>query len=213
MTLHAWAKKFNVSGTWVEQWAQDTLDFWHKASLSRELRGKVPEGESEGPLICTGSPIVRQSSGVEMSYPSPSLDGRTAADVFSCNLTGTPFARLSHGITIGGDASVLWSPGEDDETAFRRHMRATLEAALDEFFKHAVECGASGQISIPKDPEDLDLKIECAALYVLCNVSRPRLAELTHRVGKEAMYLWLKDTVEELLDLRMPPRGHRSSVY
>jgi hypothetical protein len=89
-------------------------------------------------------------------------------------------------------------------------MHAGLKAALDEFFGHAVECGASGQISIPAN---LDLKIECAALYLLCSVSRADLVKRlksTH-VGKEAMYGWLKEATV-LLDLRMPPGGHRSAV-
>src|ERR1017187_5338458 len=78
MTLDAWAKSFNVAGTWVEAWAQDVLDAWREG-------------------IRYPAPAVSESGVLTMWYPSPD-DGHTAADVFSCHLTGTPLAQLQHGI-------------------------------------------------------------------------------------------------------------------
>src|ERR1017187_7670728 len=180
MTLDAWAKSFNVAGTWVEAWTQDVRDAWREG-------------------IRYPAPAVSESGVLTMWYPSPD-DGHTAADVFSCHLTGTPLAQLQHGIIFGGDASACWNPGENDETAFRRRMHARLDDALDDFFRHAPEFGASSRITIPKG---LDLKIECAALYLLCSVSRADLVKRlksTH-VAKEAMYNWLQDAMQ-VLDLR-----------
>ncbi len=190
MTLDAWAKSFNVAGTWVEAWAQDVLDAWREG-------------------IRYPAPAVSESGVLTMWYPSPD-DGHTAADLFSCHLTGTPLAQLQHGIIFGGDASACWNPGEDDETAFRRRMHARLDDALDDFFRHAPEFGASSRITIPKG---LDLKIECAALYLLCSVSRADLVKRlksTH-VAKEAMYNWLQDAMQ-VLDLRTKLPRHRFSV-
>src|SRR2546429_9932387 len=31
-SLHDWAESFNVSKTWVEQWAQDALDSWREGT-------------------------------------------------------------------------------------------------------------------------------------------------------------------------------------
>ena len=90
MTLDAWAKSFNVAGTWVEAWAQDVLDAWREG-------------------IRYPAPAVSESGVLTMWYPSPD-DGHTAADLFSCHLTGTPLAQLQHGIIFGGDASACWNP-------------------------------------------------------------------------------------------------------
>src|ERR1039457_3759355 len=155
------------------------------------------------------APAVSGSRVLTLGYPSPD-DGHTAADLFSCHLTGTPLAQRQHGIIFGGDASACWNPGEDDETAFRRRMHARLDDALDDFFRHAPEFGASSRITIPKG---LDLKIECAALYLLCSVSRADLVKRlksTH-VAKEAMYNWLQDAMQ-VLDLRTKLPRHRFSV-
>ncbi len=89
-------------------------------------------------------------------------------------------------------------------------MHARLDDALDDFFRHAPEFGASSRITIPKG---LDLKIECAASYLLCSVSRADLVKRlksTH-VAKEAMYNWLQDAMQ-VLDLRTKLPRHRFSV-
>jgi hypothetical protein len=186
MSLQDWAKLFYVSNTWVEEWARGTLESWRGGGY--------------------GAPVTSESGDVDMWYLPPK-DGRTDADTFTCTLEATPRARLEFGATIGGDSTVWFNVGEDDETAFRRYMHSRLDAALDDFFKRAVEVGASRRIYIPSD---LNLKIECAALYVLCQQSKDELVKglQSNHVSAPTIYGWLKEAME-LLELKMRPAGHR----
>jgi hypothetical protein len=178
MTPKHWAELFNQSGTWLEQYADDALDFW------RSYPQIGPE---------SGNPLV---------YPGPRSES-TAADVFSFATEAMPLSRIQHGITLGGDPSVIWQPAEDDETAFRRQIHQKLDAALDEYFQNAVASGTSIKIRIPTD---LNFKIETTALYLLCDKSCRDLITLPKNPGfpnveEDAMRKWLRETTT-LLRLR-----------
>jgi hypothetical protein len=56
VNVREWAKSFNVVGTWVEQWAQDTLDAWRKGTF-------YPP------------PIASESGNLTMWYPRTRMAG------------------------------------------------------------------------------------------------------------------------------------------
>src|ERR1019366_6589804 len=87
MSLHDWAKSYNVAGTWLEQWAKDTLDSWRVSALpDTEADGlprpwyimsppdPVPPGmrpnRRDGRIACP-PPLVLESDGIGMAYPLP----------------------------------------------------------------------------------------------------------------------------------------------
>jgi hypothetical protein len=85
-------------------------------------------------------------------------------------------------------------------------MHRKLDSALDQFFTR------SQRILIPSD---LSLKIEVAAMYILCGNTRDELVaalkpESPH-VATEAMYVWLREAMG-ILELKMRPRGYHSIV-
>ena len=44
LSLQEWAKSFNVSQTWVEQWAQDALDYWRTSQLRAAAKAAREKG-------------------------------------------------------------------------------------------------------------------------------------------------------------------------
>jgi hypothetical protein len=148
------------------------------------------------------APVAQQGKELWMVYPLPRKH-HTPDDVFSFKLKDMPFAESQVGSTIGGDANRLWEAGENDADAFRRRTHGELDAALDQFYE------SSRKIIVPAD---LDLKIEAAALYLLCETDASELAVLTSkRVSEDTILNWLNEAIT-LLDLKMKPRGHRQRL-
>ena len=225
LSLQDWAGAFSVSGTWVEQWAQDAIDSWRAWELNAAVQASREKGGWTKPwwimvphdpaaettpinlYRALPAPRVLESGEMEMWYPPP-RSTETDDDLFSCTLEDIPIAQQQHGITIGRDVSEF-----DGEAGFRRYMHRKLDSALDQFFLGGPAwTGLRAAKRIPI-PADLDLKIEVAAMYVFCGNTRDELVaalkpESPH-VGAEALYGWLKEAMR-LLDLKMRLPGHRS---
>jgi hypothetical protein len=142
---------------------------------------------------------VLETGKLEIVYPLPrasETDIPIAGSSASWTLTEALFesgACEQHGTTIGGAPGLNSDPCPHcgrKATAKRRKLRKRLD----------------------DETADLDFKIECAALYVLCQKSRDELAgALKPHVMAPAMYVPLRKAML-LLDLKMRPPGHRAIV-
>jgi hypothetical protein len=215
MSLHAWAKLFNVAGTWVEEWAKDTLDSWRaSAPLDAEADGSprpwyilsppdpVPPGmrpnRRDGRIACP-PPLILESDKLDMEYLLPRASD-TEVPVADGSPSWTQPQYLFENDACEQHRSLIGSPWLDvDEcsrcgrkvSTKRRKLRQRLN---DETAKR-------------------DSKIECAAVYVLSARTIEQLAEVWKpAMSKPAMYGWLKEAMA-LLDLPMRPRGHRAIVH
>lgn len=183
MSVHQWAEMFGQADTWMEQWADGTLEAWRL--------GTKP------------APAVDKAGNIEVVFEYPD-DGQTSDDTFTCTLTSTPISRLSHRVSIGGPP--WWDSGSrDDRDDFRKMMHRHLDIYLDQYFATALRLGASREMKLPTN---LDIKLEVAALYILCVVSRKNLAEAVHQ-AEATVYDWLTEAVE-LLQLRTRVPGHQT---
>jgi hypothetical protein len=190
MTPHEWAKSFNLAGTWVEEWAQDTLEFW---VMFPDLG---PEGSNPG----------NNEQPIEVSYPPP-CDEKNDADVFSFKISVVPISKLALGITVGG--SLRKDEPEDDWQRFKKRVHASLDFALEEYCQNAVRSGASDELLVPSD---LDLKVEVTAAYFFCGMSPAQLRyRLVTKVGDNStVYRWIKE-IAKLLNIPMKASGHQSN--
>src|SRR5580704_16273193 len=68
LSVADWAQQFNLTGTWVQEWAEDTLRAWRT--------GTCP------------TPVI-EGTDLKAYYPSP----RSQPDTFSCVIKGTPLSR------------------------------------------------------------------------------------------------------------------------
>jgi hypothetical protein len=179
-----WAESLGQGGTWIEVWAEDTIRGWRT--------GAQPV------------PRIRETGELEPLSLYPRTEGPDN-ETFTCTLTDTMLSRLSHRVSVGGGP--WWeSDSEDDRDIFRKAMHAKLDSELDRFFAIAVRSGASKEIKLPSD---LELKLEAAALYLLCGVDRQALSNEIHKAA-QTVYEWLIDVVR-LLGLKMKRRGHPTS--
>jgi len=203
MSLHKWAQSFNISGTWVEQWADDTLDSWRTFALPDKTDGSpkpwyilsppdpLPPGmrpkRRDGRIACR-PPIALESDKLDVEYPLPrasEVDAPIANS--SAPWTQTEALFENDGTTIGGAPGLNIDPcphcgRKAIGKRRKRYKRLDEETAL------------------------LDSKIECAAVYLLCRASIDELAKKRH-ASPSAMYGWLKEAMA-LLDLKMRPHGH-----
>lgn len=171
--VRRWTAAIYQGGKWLEQWAEDTLDYWRHSPRTAE----------------------------RLIYPLPRVGSEDDDFRFATKIT--PVSREQVGIVFGGDRN-LWADVSSEEL-LRRNAREQLEAALDQYFASARE--RWGAVAIPKD---LNLKIETAALYVLCGATRSDLAArlvATHTTEK-TIWDWLSEVLP-LLQLRMRPPGRR----
>jgi hypothetical protein len=183
ITEQDWAASFGVAGTWIEEWAKDTLQSWR-----------------EQPSYCPAP----DDAGKRWVFFATPRDGETEADVFSFEISAKPLCRLSFGVTIGG--YLQDGEPEDDWERFKRQMHESLDNALKAFRMKAVQSGSSREIIVPSD---LDLKLELAALYLFSNKSPTELAE-NAAVARDrtVVYRWLKEILT-LLELPMKMAGHQ----
>lgn len=197
MTVRQWVVALGVAGTWIEQWAENAIEYWR-----------------------TNPPTFRGNGEVEMWFPAP-RDGQTAADVFTYSVTDTPRSRASLGVTMGG--SLKWytqRPGDPEPVAqhdplndweqFKKEQHAMLEDALNRYQENAVHSGASDRIAIPAE---LDRKLEIAALYVFCGMSPERIWNRGRNgihADRTTINRWLKE-VMPLLDLKMRRPGRKKA--
>lgn len=215
MSLHDWAELFNVAGTWVEQWARDTLDSWLVSALADpEADGSprpwyilsppdpVPPGmrpnRRDGRIACP-PPLVLVSDKLDMEYPLP-----RASD------TDVPVAG----------ASPSWTQPEDlfENDACGQHGTLIGASWLD--IDECSRCGRKVSAKRRKLRQRLndatakrDSKIECAAVYVLSARTLEQLTKVFKpAMSKPAMYGWLREAMG-LLDLPLRPRGHRPIVH
>jgi hypothetical protein len=187
ITAHEWADSLNVAGTWIEQWAEDTLQAWRLE-----------------PYLCDIAPGPNNTANGSVLYPPP-RDRQTEADVFSFKISATPMCRLLFGITIGGGPLRADEP-QDDWERFRKEIQAKLDDALDRYRENAVHLGASCEIAVPGD---LDLKLEIAALYVFGFKSAEELGKQSAVLrDRTVVYRWLDDILG-LLGLSMKKPGHQ----
>ena len=154
ITAREWAAAFDLAGTWIEQWAEDTLQVWH-----------------EQPALCPMPKAPCSTAQVQVWYPPP-RDLKTEADVFSFEISETPMCRLSLGITVGG--TLLGDEPVEDWKRFKCQMHEQLELKLNEFYARALDSGVSDEIVVP---DSLDKRLEIAALCLFCNISTPALAK------------------------------------
>jgi hypothetical protein len=183
ITEQDWAASFGVAGTWIEEWAKDTLQSWR-----------------EQPSYCPAP----DDAGKRWVFFATPRDGETEADVFSFEISAKPLCRMSFGVTIGG--YLQEGEPEDDWERFKRQMHESLDNALKDFRMKAVQSGSSREIVIPSG---LDLKLELAALYLFSNKSPTELAE-NAAVARDrtVVYRWLKEILT-LLELPMKLPGHQ----
>jgi hypothetical protein len=208
ISVQDWAKSLNNPQTWLEQWAQDTIDSW-KLYTTVPTAGEtgsprpwwimtpcdpLPPGFSpyrSGRPACP-PPSVAESGKLEMVYPLP-----------RANETDFPIA----------EASASWTPsGGLFDGACEQHGTPTGGAPLN-----SNECLYCGRKTIGKrrklrerlddETAKLDSKIGCAAVYVLSSRTIENLARSRY-ISIPAMYGWLKEAMA-LLDLKMRPPGHR----
>ena len=183
VTPQQWAEQFSLGETWVEEWAQDVIDYWEVVQYP------VPDLAR---LDATRS--------VTIVYPPP-RDGSKENDLFSFSVETVPTSKLSIGITMGG--SVEGEP-DDDWNRFKAQMHANLERALDSYRQKALCSGASREVRIPND---LLRKADVTAFYFFRQMSpRQIISQLVERVGAETtVYRWIKE-IATLLDLPMRSR-------
>jgi hypothetical protein len=197
--VHQWARSWELTNTWIEEWANNAVADWNA--------GLLPQ------------PLLDATTGdINVLWPQVP-EQATKADHFSCTISGTPLAKLAHGVIIGG--SPWWDEGKkcptcgqklpvnataDDRVTFRKQKHADLDRALDGFFQTAIQSGRSMQVILPSD---LELKLTVAALSVLCGKTTKEIAD-HQKISRERTVVsrWLKET-RALLQL--PPRkpGHR----
>jgi hypothetical protein len=188
MSVSEWARSLNATSTWLERWAQDTVDSWNQ--------GLIP------------APNLTENGALEFRFRAP-RDEQTQADEFSCILSGTPLSMHAHRVTIGGPP--WWEPNTtDDQECFRKEMHFQLDLRLDAFFVRAVKSGASQQITLPNE---LDKKLQAAAQYILCDKSTGELhSQLVMCVGNvNTVYRWLREILD-FLGLPMRARGCRRKL-
>lgn len=177
MTVHQWATSFSVAGTWLEKWAEDTIAAWDSPARPQ--------------------PVFEGGQLVEISYLPP-RDNDTAKPAFSCTVSGTFISRRAHRITFGGTPWFDKEP-EDDRKQFQKKMHEQLDGELDRFFENA---GNERTL-----PEELSLKLEVTALYLLCSKTSddiakdPGVSAVSKTVSR-----WIKDTLD-LLELPAKPPG------
>jgi hypothetical protein len=181
LSVSQWAAAIDQSGTWLEHWAASTIEAWDA--------GRLPK-----PAVVDGQDCVY--------YPAPA-DSQTRDPLFLGIITGVPKSRLSSGISTS--AAKWWTDDTpDDRDVFRKEMHAKLDSQLDHFFEKAI---CSGNASEYKLPSNLQMKLEAAALYFLCDKDRPEIAAEMN-ASAATIYDWLIE-VQSFLKLRMKKPGHR----
>ncbi len=185
MSVHQWADSLNVAETWLEQWAQDTVMAWCQGA------SPAPKKTEDGKL--------------ELAFRAP-RDERAPADEFRYTISATPLSKLAHAVTVGGSPWWIEQPADDWER-FKKEIHDQIDGALERFLEKAVQLGASREIKIP---DELDKKLEGAALYILCGTGTAQLhSGLRTRVGDvSTVYRWLRETLR-LLDLPMKKPGRQ----
>jgi hypothetical protein len=186
MSPENWAKQFNVSGTWVEQWAQDALDSWHASALTASgtdgasktwSHDPIPSGfRSYRPdrLSCT-PPLVLESGKLDMEYPLP----RASETDFP-----TPWTQ-TNGLFESGACEQRVAPiGIECPHCGRKvtGKRRKLRKRLDD------------------ETATLDSKIECAAVYVLSAETREQLAKRSWALTESA------SDPSRITPVKSPPR-------
>ena len=177
MTTRDWAERFNVAGTWIEQWAAEVLEFWH-----------------DHPVIFP-------------RLPPPHVE-ETEADSFSFVIANArPFFKFSLGVLAGG--SFPDDADEDDWGRFKQQQHARLEAALERYRLMAVQAGTSLEIKIPND---LDLKLQVAAIYIFRGMSIDELAEMKEIArDRTRVYRWVAEILS-LVDIPMRTAGSKPKL-
>ena len=188
MTVQEWAERYEVAGTWIQEWAAKAVGQW-------KLGVDVIDGIHH--------------------IPRPD-DGHTDADVFTYSVSAPlPRSRIANGLVRGGRAP--YEPGLTDWDVFKLEMHAALEYQLNEYryWRFVLADGeqppkrASREIIIPKD---LDLYLQKAAVYYFGKMKTQEIAKYpgiaTDRV---TVNRHLKSALE-LLDLKPRPKGHKRSA-
>jgi hypothetical protein len=196
ITASAWAKSYDLGGTWVESWAEHTLSVWElRPDLCPEnlfdVRYPPPDDEHTQKDIFKFS--FRGVPDAEHTHP----------EMFKFSFSGVPESKLSLGLTLGG---AFGNNAEDDWERFRQQARQKLDLALDQYRAKPSISRASSEM-IP--PKDLDLKVETAALYFFGQKTPEKLRpHLVSTVGdRTTVNRWLKAIVV-LLQLKLRQRGH-----
>ena len=184
MTVSKWAASatgVDLSRTWVENWANESLSAWS---------------------IGTCPPPVVNNSRIEKWFWLDEQLGVADISKFSCTISVSLLSRLEYEWIIGAVRSA--SKIEDDKARVKARVTVDAHAELDRELARFFEESAYGTI-----PSDLERKLECAALYLLCGRSRKDLAAHVNQ-AEQTMYDWITEATG-LLGLPMKRRGHQSN--
>jgi hypothetical protein len=185
--LHGWADSFNVSGTWVEEWAVNTLNAWSAANAAQPV-GSLPwwiQAHSKGRFCPAPMP----------AFPLP--------DQFE-DMDGI----LTLSIRMLFDPWRGWLDDDEEVCPICRTLLVPVSEAAASIPTFCPSCHKTRKITIPSDR---DLKVECCADYVMNRRTVEEVAKgLESRgISTTAMHKWIKATMT-LLDLPMKPARRRS---
>jgi len=225
-----------VNGTWIEQWAKETLEDWKKFPewvTFDPQTGALAHVTYDGPRVAQKD-VDTFSYSTSGNLPSPYAIGvvaggrlpdplmgrfdqvREARRVYREELQLKEQATTAHQRRVA-DARIHEAKEQLESASqaaaefdpwdwYVNAQHAALDRALKQHREEAVRFGASREIHIP---QELDLKIEVAALYLF----GPELPEkIGQRQGvgrtRTAVNRWLRETLP-LLDLKTRPRGRK----
>jgi hypothetical protein len=204
ISLHQWAGSLNLSGTWVEEWAQDALDAWSASTAARETDNSPKPWWILGPPDPpAGTPLAKSPYRAGRYCPAPrKLESGEMDMAFPLPRDRDTDILVNweeYGIKIRALLAPYWD-------ACPRCGEA-IDRATEKTEGFCRSCAKIRRVTIPRD---CDLKIKCAALYHLSGKPTDKLVEAVKvSVSAEAMYGWLQEA-NALLDLKMRPRGRRT---
>jgi hypothetical protein len=175
-TVRQWADSYHLGGTWVEEWAKDTLEAWNTGTCpSPVVIGSKVASFIDGTEPSKHLKEDNEHAGtLRMFYPEP----RDEHDLFSFSCR--PLSRLAHKSTVYG---APWWKENTTETleGIKKEILVQVGKELDKFFtsseaviqhddgtvvRRLIASGVETTL-----PSDLDLKLEAAAVYYFCGRS------------------------------------------